>query len=57
MYGLSMQYARWTVTPNALCCAPYTLQVFMKGTKAFPQCGFSNTVVQVRQPVAGVVVQ
>jgi glutaredoxin-related protein len=22
--------------------------VFMKGTKQFPQCGFSNTVVQVR---------
>jgi monothiol glutaredoxin len=21
--------------------------VFMKGTKQFPQCGFSNTVVQV----------
>lgn len=28
----------------------------MKGTKAFPQCGFSNTVVQVRQLVAGVAV-
>jgi hypothetical protein len=25
--------------------------VFIKGTKQFPQCGFSNTVVQVR--VAG----
>ncbi len=22
--------------------------VFMKGTKQFPQCGFSNTVVQAR---------
>lgn len=26
--------------------------VFMKGTKQFPQCGFSNTVVQVRRPHA-----
>ncbi len=25
-----------------------TIVVFMKGTKQFPQCGFSNTVVQVR---------
>ena len=24
--------------------------VFIKGTKQFPQCGFSNTVVQVRAP-------
>jgi glutaredoxin-related protein len=27
--------------------------VFMKGTKQFPQCGFSNTVVQVRAPARG----
>ncbi len=31
------------ITANKVVC-------FIKGTKQFPQCGFSNTVVQVRLP-------